>query len=54
MAEVAVAEVDGAVDVVVEHHDLKSVLSGEGRDFLVRNNGDQVPISSLMILFLCY
>ena len=54
MAEVAVTKVDGAVDAVVERHDLKSLLSGEERDFLVRNNGDQVLISNLMILFLCY
>lgn len=23
-------------------HDLQALLSGEGRDFLIRNNGDQV------------
>ncbi|XP_038889487.1 probable nucleoredoxin 1-2 [Benincasa hispida] len=29
-------------------HDLTSLLSSEGRDFLIRNNGDQVKISSLI------
>ncbi|XP_038891129.1 probable nucleoredoxin 1-2 [Benincasa hispida] len=29
-------------------HDLNSLLSSEGRDFLIRNNGDQVKISSLI------
>ena len=53
MAEGAVTKVDGAVDAVVERHDLKSFLFDEERDFLFRNNGDQVLISSLMILFLC-
>ena len=48
MVEVAVTEVDGAADVV-ERHDLKSFLSWE-RDFLVRNNGDQVLTPSSMIL----
>ncbi|ONK61144.1 uncharacterized protein A4U43_C08F26690 [Asparagus officinalis] len=43
MTEVAVTEGNG----VVERHDLKSILSGEGRDFLVRNNGDQVKVSNL-------
>ncbi|KAL0912599.1 hypothetical protein M5K25_018581 [Dendrobium thyrsiflorum] len=30
-----------------EHHDLRSLLASEGRDFLVRNNGDEVKISEL-------
>ncbi|XP_023523830.1 probable nucleoredoxin 1 [Cucurbita pepo subsp. pepo] len=29
-------------------HDLSSLFSSEGRDFLIRNNGDQVKISSLI------
>ncbi|CAK9313922.1 unnamed protein product [Citrullus colocynthis] len=29
-------------------HDLNSLISSEGRDFLIRNNGDQVKISSLI------
>lgn len=45
MADVAVTAGNGAAGV--ERHDLKSILSGEGRDFLVRNNGDQVKLSSL-------
>ncbi|ONK61150.1 uncharacterized protein A4U43_C08F26750 [Asparagus officinalis] len=43
MTEVAITEINGAV----KRHDLKSILSGEGRDFLVRNNGDQVKVSNL-------
>ncbi|KAL5552878.1 hypothetical protein UlMin_040279 [Ulmus minor] len=35
-----------AVNDVV-NHDLSSLFSSEGRDFLIRNNGDQVKISSL-------
>ncbi|KAK1303033.1 putative nucleoredoxin 1 [Acorus calamus] len=30
-----------------ESHDVRSLLAGEGRDFLVRNNGDQVKIENL-------
>ncbi|KAL5723836.1 protein-disulfide reductase [Ranunculus cassubicifolius] len=30
-----------------DHHDLKALLSSSTRDFLVRNNGDQVKISEL-------
>uniref|UniRef100_A0A6N2N7U6 protein-disulfide reductase n=1 Tax=Salix viminalis TaxID=40686 RepID=A0A6N2N7U6_SALVM len=29
-------------------HDLSSLLSSEERDFLIRNNGDQVPVSGLV------
>lgn len=31
-----------------DYHDLKSLVSTEERDFLVRNNGDQVKIASLV------
>ncbi|XP_008792848.2 probable nucleoredoxin 1 [Phoenix dactylifera] len=40
------AEAEGAANGG-NAHDLKSLLSAEGRDFLVRNNGDQVKISNL-------
>lgn len=36
------AEVDRTLNGGDATHDLKSLLSAEGRDFLVRNNGDQV------------
>ncbi|PON31214.1 DnaJ-like [Trema orientale] len=36
---------NGDVDVVT--HDLSALISSDGRDFLVRNNGDQVKIDSL-------
>lgn len=44
MAEIKVTAVDGAV---VERHDLASLFSSEGRDFLVKNNGDQVEVNNL-------
>ncbi|XP_073104112.1 probable nucleoredoxin 1-2 [Elaeis guineensis] len=31
-----------------ECHDLKSILAGDERDFLIHNNGDQVPVSELI------
>ncbi|XP_058078668.1 uncharacterized protein LOC131226997 [Magnolia sinica] len=41
----------GMTDVITtvngDCHDLKSLLSAEDRDFLVRNNGDQVKIANL-------
>lgn len=30
-------------------HDLQSLLASVGRDFLVRNTGDQVPFSFLLL-----
>ncbi|KAL4180703.1 hypothetical protein AMTRI_Chr12g233980 [Amborella trichopoda] len=51
MAEVEereeMVEVEELSDIKSEPLDIKSLLSGEGRDFLVRNNGDQVKIDNL-------
>ncbi|XP_054825623.1 probable nucleoredoxin 1 [Prosopis cineraria] len=41
---VSVTEMAGADNVA---HDIQSILSSSGRDYLVRNNGDQVQIESL-------
>ncbi|MQL80144.1 hypothetical protein Taro_012591 [Colocasia esculenta] len=38
-------EMDGANRV--QTHDLRTILSGDGRDFLVRNNGDKVNVGDL-------
>nr|CAD1827387.1 unnamed protein product [Ananas comosus var. bracteatus] len=46
-ASMAEADKGGDGDGGVATHDLKSLLAADGRDFLVRNNGDQVNISSL-------
>ncbi|KAJ6839340.1 putative nucleoredoxin 1 [Iris pallida] len=46
MAEAAVTAANGGADGG-ERHDLKSILSSDGRDFLVRSNGDQVNINNL-------